>query len=885
MKPFYLRCEYLVNPLGIDTPQPRFSWLLEDEGYNVSQSAYRILAASSPALLEEGTADFWDSGWVQSPDICQIPYAGKKLAFGDKIYWTCLCAGQDGRVDAADEAAFFTVGFRAAADRKGRFIYYDQGIGEQELAAPVCFARNVKIVKPVRSAYAYASALGVFTLDIGGKRASENILAPEWTSYFKRVQYQTYDVTGLLRQGDNTVTALLSNGWYCGLWQMWPPRPHIYGGRYPEFFLQLEITYADGSRETVVTDQSWRATTRLPIQFAGIYEGEAFDARIPFPDLKEKEIWMPASIGGRGDALILSAQMSEPIQVTQRLEPVRITQPKPGVWVVDFGQNFAGRVRARFHEKAGTMITIKHNEMLRPDGTVYMDNLITCEFLKGADRQIIRYICRGEGDEYAPRYTYMGFRYIELTGLQNPPDPADFVGEVFHTAFRPAGAFACSHEEINRLQQNIQWSHRANTMGVPTDCPQRDERCGYTGDMQFFMPTALYNGDMAAFMNKWLTDLCADSQLPDGRFKDHAPDFGMNGGVVGWGEAGIICPYLCYKTYGDIRNIRRHLTAMKRFGDYLISTANPDHTRGPDCVGLGDWLSMGGGASLEVIGTAYYAYTLRLLSEMADAVEDGTAAEYYGAEAHRARIAFLQRFILSDGRIKDSSLTGYALAITMGLVDNEWIPRVAEAFAKEVARQDYRLTTGFLGTPRLLIALGRIGRNDLAERLLMQRECPSWLYPVTVGATTIWERWNGWTPKEGFENPGMNSFNHFAFGSVGDYFFQFILGITQAEDSLGFRSLVIQPTILNGLTEAGGYYQGIHGKISVHWCKQDGRIRLDVELPPGTRAEVRLPWDAAARPAPFLAVEDREAGRVYICGAGRYQFQYGQKEMGSWVKE
>ena len=873
MKVFHLRTEYLINPLGIDQLHPRFSWLLEAEGYNRSQSAYRILAASRPEDLREGAADLWDSGKVESPATSQIRYGGKPLSFGNKVYWKVASFDETG-LSSESQPAFFTLGFLKEEDRKAKFIYFDEGIGDGQLAAPVCLAKEVEIEKPVRSAYVYASALGAFTLEIGGKQASENILAPEWTSYFVRAQYQTYDVTGLLKKGKNQIAATLSNGWYCGLWQMWPPRPHIYGGKYPEFFCQLEITYEDGSTDTVVTDGSWRAATEIPIRFAGIYEGETCDGRVPMPSLRDEAVWRPVQTGGRGDGLILSSQKDEPIRVTQRLKPVSVSEPRPGVYVLDFGQNFAGRIRARFHEKAGTEITVKHNEMLNPDGTVYMDNLVTCQFTKGADRQILRYTCRGTEDEYAPSFTYMGFRYIELTGLTRAPDPADFTGEVFHTAFKKAGDFTCSNPEINRLQQNIQWSHRSNTMGVPTDCPQRDERCGYTGDMQFFMPTALWNGDIAAFMNKWLTDLCADSQFPDGRFKDHAPDFGMNGGVVGWGEAGVICPYLCYKAYGDKTNIEKHLDAMKRFGDYLISTANPDHTRGPECVGLGDWLSMGGGASLEVIGTAYYAYILRLISEMAAAVGDVEAAVRCGGEAAAAKAAFAERFILPDGAIKDSSLTGFALAVTMELVPAEKLPLLAAAFAKEVEKQDFRLTTGFLGTPRLLIALGRVGRNDLVERLLMQRACPSWLYPVTVGATTIWERWNGWTKEKGFEDAGMNSFNHFAFGSVGDYFFQFILGLSQDASSTGYRSLRIRPTILESLDEAGGYYDSIAGRISVHWKKDGGRVRLEVTLPVGAQAEIHLPAGAQAAPAPFRSLEDRPDGRVFACGSGSYRFHY-----------
>lgn len=864
-----MRTEYLTEPLGIDQPRPRFSWLLEDEGYGKRQTAYRLLAASDPMLLEEDRPDLWDSGRIQSAATSQIRYGGRSLAFGQKVYWRCVSFDEAGAASRSDVASF-TLGFLEPADRKAGFIYYDQGIDNQELAAPVCFAREVEIEREIRCAYAYVSALGVFTLDINGAPASENVLAPEWTSYFKRAQYQTYDVTGLLHRGKNQLTAMLSNGWYCGLWQMWPPRPHIYGGKYPEFFCQLEIEFTDGGRQTVITDQSWRATHAFPIRFAGIYEGETCDGRIAYPKLDNQAIWRPVSVGGRGDGLLLSAQKSEPIRVTQRPRPTAITEPSPGVYLVDFGQNFAGRIRARFHEPAGTQITIRHNEMLREDGRLYLDNLVTCEFTPGADRQVLRYTCRGGEEEYAPRFTYMGFRYVEITGLTQKPSLDDFTGEVFHTDFKRAGEFTCSDPLLTRLQQNIQWSHRSNTMGIPTDCPQRDERCGYTGDMQFFMPTALYNGDLAAFMHKWLTDLCADSQFPDGRFKDHAPDFGMNGGVVGWGEAGVICPYLCYKAYGDTANIEAHLPAMKRFADYLIATSNPDHTRGPDCVGLGDWLHMGGGASLEVVGSAYYAYVLSLVAEMADVMGDRQAAERYGGEAAAAKTAFSERFLLPDGSVKDSSLTGFALALTMGLVPPDKLETLSAAFAKEVKRQNYRLTTGFLGTPRLLMALGQIGRHDLAERLLMQRECPSWLYPVTVGATTVWERWNGWTKEQGFENPGMNSFNHFAFGSVGEYFFRYILGISQPPDGKGFSVFRIAPAIPDCLTQAAGFYESVNGRMEVQWKKIGGRVRLDITVPANATAEVLLPEDATGEPAAYL--EKREKG--FFCGSGRYWFYF-----------
>lgn len=874
MKIHYLRTEYLVNPLGIDEPNPRFSYLIDSDEYNTFQSAYRILVASRKELLRENQADLWDSGKVVSSKTSQIRYEGKPLQFGQKCFIQCIAYDEDDNRYESCETAFFTVGFLNKQDIKAKFIYFDQGIGEDELASPVCFAKEAVIRKKIRSAYAYASALGVFRMKINGKDVSENILAPEWTSYFQRVQYQVYDVTELLREGGNEISAVLSNGWYCGLWQKWPPKNHIYGGKYPEFFCQLEIVYDDGTSETIITDESWKASADLPVRFAGIYEGETYDANIPWPLHSDESAWHGVSLSDTAGRLILSSQKSEPIRVTERLRPVEITEPGRGVYVVDFGQNFAGRITARFHEKGGTRIAIKHNEVLNEDGTVYMDNLITCQFFEQADRQILRYTCRGADDLYTPSFTYMGFRYIEIDGLSRPPSPDDFIGEVFHTSFRRAGDFSCSNEEVNRLQQNIQWSQRSNTMGIPTDCPQRDERCGYTGDMQFFMPTALMNMDIAAFMNKWLTDLCADSQFPDGSYKDHAPDFGMNGGIVGWGDAGIICPYLCYKTYGDISNIEKHFDSMKRYIEFLISTSNPDGTRGPDCVGLGDWLSMGGGASLEVIGSAYYAHMLFLFSEMAGAI--GKTEDYvaYREQYQKAREAFADRYILEDGRIRDSSLTGYALAITMELVPEEKMPAVAEAFAEEVKIRNFKLTTGFLGTPRLLIALGKIGRNDLAERLLMQRECPSWLYPVTVGATTIWERWNGWTRENGYECNGMNSFNHFAFGSVGNYFFQYILGISQAGSGTSYEHFIIRPTVLGSLSYAKGSYEGINGKIEVYWRKENGGIHLEVSVPANTKADIVLPEGAEMEfPCPHEPAGDKDFRR-FLCGSGRYSFLY-----------
>jgi len=405
--------------------------------------------------------------------------------------------------------------------------------------------------------------------------------------------------------------------------------------------------------------------------------------------------------------------------------------------------------------------------------------------------------------------------------------------------------FETSNKELNRLQQNIYWSQRSNMMGVPTDCPQRDERCGYTGDMNFFMPTALYNANISAFMHKWLIDLCQDALLSDGTYADHAPYFGRTGGIVGWADAAIICPYLTWLTYGDTENIRQHYGNMKIYTEYLMRTANEDWTRGPEYIGLGDWLNMGGGASMEVIGTAYYGYHFLMMERMAKAIGETEDARIYGDAFQKIKAAFAENYICADGTIKNSSLTGYALAFTMELVPEEMTEKCTAAFIAETEKFGYRIATGFMGTPRILPALHRVGRDDMAEKLLLCRECPSWLYPVLVGATTIWERWDGWTKEKGFADRAMNSFNHFAFDSVGAYFFGGIFGVEQMPGSVAYKQVLIEPAFLERLQYAKGGFDTVRGRVEVSWNRVHDGIYLHVFIPVGMDAVIKLPGKCA----------------------------------------
>ncbi len=717
----------------------------------------------------------------------------------------------------------------------------------KRIQTPRYLRRDFEVsAKPVRATL-YVTALGLYEARLNGQRVGDALLAPEWTAYDKRVQVQAYDVTALVRPGANALGALLGNGWYCGRVQCWPPEICLYGYE-PRLKAQLEIEFADGKRQTVATDEAWQATADGPLRFSGIYEGETYDARKEMdgwdaPGFKADVRWQPALIDRAVRAGALAWQRSEPIRVTQELKPVAVTEPKPGVYVFDFGQNMVGWTRLRVQGTAGDTVELFFNEMLNPDGTVYRENLHAGKMGK-EQSQTVRYTLRGGGAEtYEPHFTYMGFRYAEVSGLKAKPDKALLTGRVFHTSFKQTGTFSCSDPLLTRLAQNIQWSQRGNMMGIPTDCPQRDERAGWAGDAQFFMPTAVYNFDVAAFFSKWLFDMCQDSFVDGKGFADMAPYYGKLGaGNTGWGDAGVVCPYVLYRTYGDTRVIETHYAQMKKHVLTLSSTCT-NHIRGAGSYG--DWLNVGGGAKGEVCGTAYQSYLAGLMSEMAAAIGKGDDASQFGTMAQEARAAFDKAFFKEDGSILESSQTGYALAFTMGLVPDALREKAAARFKAEVERFKDCVATGFIGTPRLLTGLHAAGLDAEAYRMLLRREYPSWLYPVTLGATTIWERWDGWRPDKGFQDANMNSFNHYAFGSCGQYLFSCVGGISPTEP--GYRQFVVAPVIGEGLMWASTSYASMYGEIVSEWKKEAGKYRVKVVVPPNTRADILLPVASAAQ--------------------------------------
>ncbi|HDP36192.1 MAG TPA: rhamnosidase, partial [Candidatus Hydrogenedentes bacterium] len=630
---------------------------------------------------------------------------------------------------------------------------------------PVAHLRRAFMAKKeIRRATLYATALGIYEMRLNGKRVGDFHFTPGWTDFRKRVYYHAYDVRAMLRPGEeNVLGGLLAHGWYAGHLSL--HGPEIYGTR-PYLMAQLEIEYADGTADVVVTDEHWRVA-HGEIRGADMQMGEVHDRRMALSG------WdMP----GYDDAVWLTATITPPEIIPERIQPHpgapvkqfetfaarSVSEPRPGVYVYDVGQNVVGWARITLDGKPGQTIRARHAEMLQDDGMLYTDAL------RRATATDIYHLAEAGKTVLEPSFTFHGFRYVEIRGVDAPPPVESVVAVVLRSDVPITAEFECSEPLLNQLVSNIQWGLKGNYLEIPTDCPQRDERLGWTGDAQFFMPTALYMADVGAFFTKWFVDLVQDGQGENGSFPHVAPDIGLGGGATAWGDAAIICPWLFHLFYGDKQVIERYFENMARGMEFLAGKSENYTT---SKIGFGDWLNLGGGAKPEVIFTAYYAYLARLMADMADAIGREAEAARYRELHEDIRDAFAEMFIDEQGRILDSSQTGYALAFAFGLIPQSLREAAAARFAEEIERFDHHLATGFIGTPRLLPALTLAGRDDLAWRLLMNTTYPSWLYQVTLGATTMWERWNGWTPEQGFGDPNMNSFNHYAFGAVGEWIF------------------------------------------------------------------------------------------------------------------
>jgi len=742
-------------------------------------------------------------------------------------------------------------------------------------AQPVDLLRKTfSLAKAVKSARIYSTALGAYQLYLNGQRVGNDVLAPGWTDYRKRVVYQVYDVTEQVRQGGNAIGAILGGGWYAdGL--SWLQNRYNFGPPPVRLLVQLEVEYTDGSHDSTLSDESWKSKPS-PITGSEIYNGENYDARLEQSGWDQASFsdsrWGAVAVAPASPAPVV-AQNFQPIRVNEILKPKAVTNPTPGVYIFDLGQNMVGWARLHVSGKAGTKVRIRFGEVLKPNGDLYTENLRTAEATD-------TYILRGKGQEsFEPHFTFHGFRYVELTGYPGIPTADAIDGVVFYTAAPFTIQFSTANPIVNQLWSNILWGQRGNFLSVPTDCPQRDERLGWMGDAEVFWRTASFNANLAAFSHKFTTDI-RDAQSPTGAFTDVSPRVGpTTDSVAGWADAGVIIPWSAYLQFRDTRLLEDNWAAMEKWMEH-IAGSNPNglwlKERGND---YGDWLAIGSTTSKDLIATAYWAYDASLMMRIAQVLDRPQDEQKYREVFERVRKAFNQEYVKSDGTVGTGSQTSYVLALHMNLLSQKDRAIAAEKLVEDIKAHDWHLTTGFLGTPYLMIELSNSGHSDVAYRLLLQNTYPSWGYMIEHGATTMWERWNG---DQMMGDPSMNSYNHYAYGAVAEWLYRYAAGIDELSEDPGFHRIVLHPQFDSTLGEAKATYDSSYGPITSNWRVDGTSIKWDVVIPPNTTSLIYLPGGVATRileggkdirqsAGVSLVLKDSHSA-IYEAGAGSYTF-------------
>jgi len=1048
LTPTYLRCEHLLNPLGIDETEPRLSWIVESAQRGQKQTAYRLLVASSEENIKADKGDLWDSGKIKSDETRYIFYSGAPLNSHIQCFWKVMVWDRYDKASGWSKPAIWTMGLLKPGDWQGRWIgyntrdlkpekeakeqdslqgcpwiWYPEGKPQKGVPPEACYFRrtfnitgNEKIKKayvlagvdnkavvfvnkqkvaefegwspfktfdvtgqlktganiiavsafnkgdednpagfigklvidfskgdsatilfdhtckvykveetgwtgiefddgswpdalqfaksgdepwgnlerdelvlpgpaymrkeftlkkPVKRAMLYSAALGIYEMHINGHRIGKDYFTPGWTDYDKRIYYNTYDVTGMLCRPDNAIGVVLADGWYSGYVGWGRKRDHY--GKQTKLLAQLYLEYTDGSMEVITTDESWKASTGELLE-ADFLMGETCDGR------RRIAGWDKPGFEQAGWEVVSSFENTKAklhpypgptVQVFSEMKPVKITEPKKNVYVFDMGTNFAGWARLKVKGgKAGDKIILRYAERLDSDGTIYTKNL------RGA-RATDTYICNGASQEiWEPRFTFHGFQYVEVAGYPGKPSPDTITGIQITSATPPAGGFECSDETINKLYRNICQTQRANFIDIPTDCPQRDERLGWTGDAQVFIRTACMNTDTHAFFTKWLVDL-ADAQRADGQFPRVAPvKTGNNDGGPAWADAGIICPWTIYEVYGDKQILHKYYEGMARFIDFCKDRSTEELLPPKEYHCYGDWLNIEADTPKDVIYTCYFARSVKLMSRIAGALGKDADAQKYSRLFERIKKAFNKAYVDDDGRIKGNTQCCYVMALCSDLLDPDRKKLAAGHLIDDIKSRNWHLSTGLVGTKDLMFVLTKIGRNDVAYRLLHNDTFPSWGFSIRHGATSIWERWDGWTPEKGFQDPGMNSFAHYSFGAVGEWMFRTIGGIDT--DGPGFKKIIIRPQPGGRLHWAKTNYNSINGKIATAWRIHDSRLLLNVTIPANTTATVYVPTisvenvtesgkpAAQSKDIKFIRMENKAA--VYEIGSGDYMF-------------
>jgi alpha-L-rhamnosidase len=871
-----LTSEYLTNPIGIDALHPRLSWKISTTQRNSLQQAYSIRVATDASFSSSKTV--WNTGKVKSDSSVLITYNGIALKSATRYYWQVKVWDNHNHASAWSKTAYFETGLLSPADWTATWVQPKQDTLRKIPA--IMLRKQFAVSKKIVSARVYATAHGLYELCINGKRVGDQLLTPGWTEYKKRLQYQAYDITTMLQQGDNVIGAMLGDGWFRGTtgfasqWAVW--------GKKLTLLCQLRITYADGTVQYVNSDGTWKSTQNGPITLDGIYDGENYDARKEIPGWDSKGFndaaWVPVDTVTYDKKMLVGVE-SVPVHKIQEIKPIAIFKSPKGTQIIDFGQNLTGWVRLKVSGQAGQTITIRHAEVLDKFGEFYTANLRSAT-------ATINYTLKGNGAEtFEPHFTFMGFRYIAVEGFPGELKPENFTAVVVHSDMPVTGTFACSDTMINKLQHNILWGQKGNFLDIPTDCPQRDERLGWTGDAQVFSRTAAFNMQVAPFFAKWMKDVAAD-QFPGGGIPFVVPDNLPTGQATsaGWGDVAVIVPWTMYQVYADKHILQTQYPSMKAYVDYIVKKAGDKYIWHGGSL-FGDWLfyrpgiydfsEPNGYTNPDLIATAFYAYSSKLLSEAAG-VLGNTADEKKYSDIHEAvKKAFIHNYITPTGRIFADSQTGYVLALKFDLVPDSLKAKAAAYLVEDVRSRKNHLSTGFLGTPYLCQVLSQNGYTNVAYDLLLQKTYPSWLYPVKMGATTIWERWDGIKTDSTFQDKSMNSFNHYSYGAVGDWMYQQMAGLQIGAP--GYKHVIIKPEPHRKFTFTKATFETMYGQVLSSWEVKDATMQMHVKIPPNTTADVTLPQangqDIKQDGKPVTGSTD-ENGTTIKLGSGEYTFSY-----------
>lgn len=843
MKIYDIRVEYQKRPDNISIKNPRFSWKIKSEKQNTMQTAYQVIVQKKEKIV-------WDSGIEKSEQSVHITYLGEELKPETEYQVNIKVWDNHGEMD--EQETSFETGIFEGISLKAEMITHD--FPQEETSCPI-FYKRIKINKKVKKAFAYATAHGVYEMNMDGSKIGDIYMAPGWTSYHNRLMFQKYDITEIIsKKAEHLIEIVVGNGWYKGILGF-VVKPDNYGDRIAAM-VEIHVYYEDGSCEIIATDETWKVRTGK-IKYSEIYMGETIDT------CEEEGKEGKVSIVDF-DKKILKPQENEPVRIIEKIQPVSIFKDPMNHQLVDFGQIITGVVEVHIKGTTGQKITISHAETLDKEGVFYPETL----------RQAIsvdNYILNGKEQVLHPHFTFHGFRYAKVEGVEDLK-PEMFTALVIHSDMEKIGEFHCSNAKVEQLQKNITWGLRDNFLDIPTDCPQRDERLGWTGDAQIFAATAAFNRNTARFFTKWLHDVVAESSLEKG-VPCVVPDIMGQFGASAWSDAAVIIPWVVYQTYADTRILEECWKCMHEWVDY-VQKQTGENGLWMSGFQYGDWLALDkeesadrtGATDKYMIANAYYLYVTDLVRKTAEILGKKEAEKYYGDLYNTTLEIFRDEYYTKTGRIVSETQTGAVISLHFNLAREKDRKRILNTLITNIENHKNHLATGFVGTPYLCHALSDNGAHDVAATVFMKEDYPSWLYAVNKGATTIWERWNSIMPDGSFEASGMNSLNHYAYGSIGEWMYQKIAGLTLLEP--GYKRFRIKPMFVKGIEEASVTLESMYGTIESRVICRDGKIHLKVVVPTNTTAEIHLP----------------EKEEILEVGSGIYEYSYETKTLLSYER-